>query len=886
MNILAMLLPGYLFATTVPLHSLKKASQVVSASTAASAQVGSTKAKASKKQSGTADSDSASLKSTTTAQEEYNNLFKDKRVSTSKGDFMTLHKVDDEIYFELPVKYLKKEILFGSTIGTVSEPDILTVGMKYNAPILFFFDIQGKNIMMNRLNTTAYSSTSGSHVQEVLQNSFRSPVLTSFPIKAYTPDSSAVVFSVKSLVGQDNSLNPIIPKQVDFYTINASPLGNLSSVRAIKSFEDNVSVRTELSYSVSVSLMGMLQVVKDMPFTTEVVHTFKLMGDQQMSPRLADARVGFSAIRKLSLFGRKEGIDYAYFIHRRRLEPKDKASYLAGKLVEPTTPIVYFLDPAFPESWKESIRNGVLSWNAAFEKIGFKNAIQVRDFPTDQPDFDPDNMKYSCIRYIPSRSGSYLGTSWTDPRTGEIINATILIHNNIQESLHEWRFVQTANADPSVRRNTLSPEAFAESLQAAVAHATGRTLGLEVNLAGSSSIPVESLRNGTFTQQNGLSHSVMDNLSFNYVAQPSDDGVQFVPYKLGAYDYYAIEYGYKYLTEPSPEEEYRTELEKFVDTQSQNPIYRYSPPQQKIVDPSALNNDLGDDPILAATYGMKNLKGVVEHLPIWITDDEDSRIKTRLYLQAAQQNYALYKNVVYLLGGVYLNNSKESSPIPRYRVVDKAKQQEALHWAVNTIINFREQSNLQLERKGFIEVSFFDQLVEYLVAELFNRNQYVLKAWCLDKNAYSQAEFFEDLFTAIYAHPPKGKKLENNQMFMQRYFVDAALATIGGKPQNSAGQLPNTSASIQLTKVLLEGSSATALSGMNNINSFGTPNKPLTPTVYSDAEDNTSGLYLQYIAKLKPIAEKGLKKAKEPELKSHYNYILLKVNKILDENAK
>lgn len=847
----------------------------------------STKKTASKNEDSKASTQADSL----TSSEGYNSLFKGKKVLTAKGEFMTIHKIENDTYFELPTKYLKKEILFGTTVSSVSEPDILTVGMVYNTPLLFFFDVQGDKVLMKKVNTTVYVDKPSAELDDILENNFRDPALTSFTISAYTPDSSAVVFSVNSLVGQDNSLNPIIPKQLNFYTISSSPRSDLASVLSVKAFDNNVSVRTELSYNVSVTLMGLIQLVKDMPLTTEVVHTFTLLPEEKMVPRFADARVGISDTKKISFLDEeKEGLNNVYFTNRWRLEPQNLSGYFSGEKVEPKEPIVFYIDSVFPDTWKKPIYEGVLNWNKAFEALGYKNAIQVKEYPTDNTDFDPDNMNYSCIRYVPSRSGTYVTNSWVDPRTGEIVNGSILIHNGIEEALHEYRFVQTANVDPSVRGNKLPTEAFQEALKAVVTHATGRLLGLEVNLSASASVSVAQLRDKNYTNTEGLSASIMDNLSFNYIAQPTDAGVSLVSSDIGAYDYYAIDYNYRFLNpDLTPLQQYRSVLEKMVDAKSQLPQFRYVPAQQRaIVDPSVISNDLGNDPLEATILGMKNLKSTAHNLPKWITNDEDSRIKTRLYLQIAQQNFALFKNAVYLLGGVYLNNTKESSSVPRYQVVDKDKQKEALRWAIHTIIHFKDQSNIELEKKGFIEVSYFDQLVEYLASEVFNRNSRVLAAWCLDKESYSQSEFFGDLFALIYAKPAKGESLQSNQMFLQRYFVDAALSALsaksGGARSGGQQQAPSLPGFKQESVFLWKTISPLHVEASSSQVGFGTPNAPIVPNVFSQAEDQTSTLYLHYIEKLKPIAEKGLKRAKTTEMKSHYNYLLLKVNKILEEN--
>lgn len=815
----------------------------------------------------------------------YEKLFKDKRVETAKSSFITLHKMDSKIFVELPVKYFNKEMLLGTTISSVSDPTILNVGMKNSTPIHLRFERQDSSVVMKAINSSTFYDKADTNLDSAIRLNFRDPSVASFKIEAFSPDSSAVVFNMSTFMAEQNPLISIIPKSIGVFNIASTPKKELSFIKQIKAFENNASVRTELNYMLSTSIMNIVPVVTDAPVAIEVTHTLLLLPEEKMSPRISDSRVGIFSSAKSSFSSDKDKIEPIYFAHRWKLVPKDVEAYKNGKLSEPEKPIVFYLDNAFPESWKPSLRKGILRWNKAFEKIGFSNAVQVVDFPKNDPNFDPDNLSYSCIRYIPNTSENAMGPSWVDPSTGEIINASVLVYNNVEQLLYKWRFTQTANVDPSVRAKKLPKNILNESLDYVIAHEVGHTLGLMHNMAASSAYATDSLRSATFTKEHGTTPSIMDYARFNYVAQPQDKNVTLTPPELGVYDYYAIEWNYKYFPELNNNIKLEAkQLEAFVDEKAKNRFYRYVPEMYnpRFIDPSSVAEDLGDDPIKSSNYGIKNLKNISKNLPNWIKDDEDSSEKDKLDLAIAQQFHSYLRNVLNMVGGTYLNISKESSGIPRYTLVPKNKQREALLWSVKQIKDFQSFANREMEKNGFINVSYYDQLLEYIVGDLFKSRARVIVSSSIDSKTYSLQEFFDDLYAEIFKNVDS-KSLSDSERFLQRYFVENAMSSIEGR--NSAAGAPPTG--ISLTDAFFEitnrygylpQESKLALDAYK----FGNPAKNLAPQVDISKLDNSNMYFYGALLKLQPLLKSRVATASSPELKAHYQFLLYKVEKTMN----
>ena len=820
-------------------------------------------------------------------EDKYTKFFKDKKVETARGKFVTLHKIDGNVYLELPTKYLGKELMMGAKITSTTDPDYLAVGSMNSAPIVFRFEKQDSVIVMKAPNSIVYRRDASPELQKALELNYRDQSVESFTPEVYKADSSAVVLKINSLVTESSPFFEIVPSQQGPFKITSSRNSSLTFVRGLKSFDSNASVRVEMNFSVNASLMGVLTVAKDMPLTAEVTYTILPVEASNAIPRFADARVGYQTTRKVSFPDYLDQSEPVYLAHRWQLVPKDKKAYAKGQLTEPEKKIVFYLDSAFPASWQRPIREGVLRWNKAFEAAGFRNAIEVRDFPKNDKQFDPDNLEYSCIRYIPNSQETIAASNWTDPRTGEIFSGNLTIYNNVEALLHKQRFIATAAVDPQVRSSRLPQALFEESLSQLVTQEMGSVLGLLHNYAASASYTTDQLRSAKFTKESGLTPSILDGVTYNYLAQPADKGVRLINDQLGVYDLFAIDWGYRYFDLKGDPAAEAKELLSRVDKRAREPYLRYAPEQRYAVDPTVRTEDLGNDPIKTAELTMKNLAFIQSNLSKWITNDPDSRKKKSLYLAIVQGYYLQLKNAMSLVGGVVCQESRLSTSLPRYQVVPKAKQREAFQWLLRQAKDFQGKADRNFERKGFIDVSYYDQLLEYLIKDIYDLRSRIIIASQVDSKTYSLGEYFDDLYQATFASTIAGKSPNHMERLMQIAFIDKSVAgtvnprnatpgmpySFAGAPASVGGKLISLTSTTDYSDALK--------SGRVNYGG-GDPSASIYPMANVPALDTSEQYMYAALLKVRPLLEQRAASTTDRTLKAHYQTLAFKVAKLLD----
>lgn len=597
----------------------------------------------------------------------------------TQAGLLKVHQVKGKLYFEIPKARLGQELLL--VVSADRTPTNIDHAGRVVSNELVRWVLKEHRVLLEQVAHAVVADPS-LPVARAVAAATSNTILMSFPVEAFAADGAPVIEASRLFTTE-------VPELSARQLLGAQMFDPARAfVDRVKAFPLNVNVEASQTYSAPFASgpaaafptpMGTPTLRPGTSGTVAMFYSFVQLPEKPMMPRVYDDRLGFFTVRQID-YGRDEHeAPRRTYIARWRLEKKDPSAPLS----EPVKPITFYIDSATPAKWVPYIKKGVEAWQPAFEAAGFRQGIVAKPAPTPQedPDFDAGDARYSVIRWVPSTVANAYGPHISDPRTGEILEADIVIYHNILQLQRDWYFTQVAPLDPRAQSLPLPDDLMGDLLAYVVTHEVGHSLGFPHNMKSSSLYPITKVRDREWVKKMGHVATLMDYSRFNYVAQPEDRiAPEDLRPKLGPYDVFAVKWGYQPIPGAETPDEEKPTLDAWLNPQETTPWLRFSTPRALGSDPGENTEAVGDaDAVQATTLGTRNLQRVAGLLlKVTSKPGEDLTDLEHLYGATWAQWTRELNHVAVLVGGFDSENKHGGQGGPVFTPVPKARQQAAV----------------------------------------------------------------------------------------------------------------------------------------------------------------------------------------------------------------
>lgn len=705
---------------------------------------------------------------------------KEAKPSISRKGMLNVEKVGKDWFLEVPDSLLGKDILSVTRYTSTPSNSGQFGGEECNEQVVFF-QMNPDSTLLLRSRMTVNVADSTDAISKAINVSNEHPIIAAFPLEKHKDGLMRI--KVTGFLNSDHALGMMSYAKKSF---NLGPQDqSLSYIEDIKTFPTNTEIRLVKTYNSPAGYLMASAMTGKVTFGLNI--SLVLLPEEPMQPRLFDQRVGYFTHSFNTFSDEQQRVGRQKMISRYRLEPKnaeDAEKMRRGELIEPKKPIIYYIDPATPKQWRKYLIMGVNDWQAAFEQAGWKNAIRGEEWPENDTTMSMEDARFSMIRYLASPIPNAYGPHISDPRTGEIMEAHVCWYHNVMSLVHDWYMVQASSIDEAARKMHYDEELMGQLIRFVSSHEVGHSLGLRHNFGSSAMVPTDSLRNKAWVEKNGHTPSIMDYARFNYVAQPEDgiDRKGIFP-RIGDYDMWAIEWGYRPMLDAKTPMEDHKALEAMTQKAQQNPRLWWGDGEGlRGVDPRRQTEDLGDDAVKSSTYGVMNLKREMAQLEKWTADEEDIHDQNleEMYGQMQNQLIRYAGHVAGNIGGTYQTYRTRAQGGTTFEPTPLAKQKASLKWLDENILNepvwIREFDYCKSLNRDTRRLTL--SLARYGGMLLFNRINYLNDLYPCDK-------YMDDVIRLCFAEAQNGKSVSLYRQTLQNSMVTMLISSFQSSPYAS-----------------------------------------------------------------------------------------------------